>query len=734
MARRITSPRIVGRALELGQLLDALDRVAVGQPGAAVISGEAGVGKTRLLDEFLARARDAGSIVARGGCIHLAAGGLPYHPLSQALRDLEPQLDRELITWLDEPAQDELRQLLPGLHGPAPKPDANSVSRLFEAFVGLVERVGEPRVLIIAIEDLQWADRSTLDLLGFVVRAAQRGRLLVVVTVRTEDAPLRTDLINYLTELRRTRRVDHLELQRFTHDETGALIEAIQDRPPPAALVDEIYARSDGNPFFIEELLAGPAEARRLSPSLRDIALAQVAALSEPAQQLLKVAAVAGRSVDHDLLVRVSGLDEGRPGGLLEVLRNHVLTLEPETDRYRFRHALVREAVYEDVLPGERRRLHLAYALEFAKTLEGHTPDPTAAAELAYHWDRAGDADRAFAAFREAARAAEDSYAHHEALRHYLRALEIADASDNSTIVTPALLREMAEVARLAGEAECAATLVQRALEAMGPDADPLARGLALGQVAHRQWEAAQTAQALETIEKAVNLVADLPPSQGKAQVFADHGRLLMLSMRIKEAAARSREAVALALAVGARTEAADALITLGTSLAAIEDYEEGLELVRQGASIAEELGDVFLMIRATVNSTYSMFLAGRSEEAVGVCRATLEKAHQMGVGRSIGALLVVNLMDCLTILGRFDEAEELARDSADRTLSLLYGAYVSTSLVSLAAERRDADLATRALADLPGLGPSVGPTLGVPSEYVEVQAAVAQGRWGDVR
>jgi predicted ATPase/DNA-binding CsgD family transcriptional regulator len=734
MSRRITSPVIVGRALELGQLLEALDRVAAGQPGVVVISGEAGVGKTRLLAEFLRLARDAGSIVARGACIPLVAGGLPYHPLSQALRDLEPQLDRKLIAWLDEPAQDELRQLLPGARGSAPKPDANSVSRLFEAFVGLIERVGEAGVLVIAVEDLQWADRSTLDLLSFVVRAAERGRLLIVVTVRTEDAPLRTDLINYLTELRRTRRVDHLELRRFTRDQTGALIEAIQGKPPPVELVDEVYARSDGNPFFIEELLAGPPEARRLSPSLRDIALAQVVALSEPSQQLLRVAAVAGRSVDHDLLVRVGNLDEARPGALLETLRHHVLTLEPETDRYRFRHALVREAVYESVLPGERRRLHQAYALELARTIEARTPDPTGAAELAYHWDRAGDTDRAFGAFLEAAQAAEDSYAHHEALRHYLRALEIADARGDSTMVTLALLREMAEVARLAGDAECAALLAKRALEAMGPNADPLDRALALGQVAHRQWEAAQTAQALETIERAVDLVADLPPSQGKAQVFADHGRLLMLSMRIKEAAARSREAVALAQTVGARTEAADALITLGTSLAAVEDYEEGLEMVRRGAEIAEELGDVYLMIRATINSTYSMFLAGRSEEAVGVCKATLEKARQMGVGRSIGALLVVNLMDCLTILGRFDEAEELARDSADRTLSLLYGVYISTSLVSLAAERRDADLAARALAELPGLGPSVGPTLGVPSEYVEVQAAVAQGRWRDVR
>jgi DNA-binding CsgD family transcriptional regulator len=734
MARRITSPTIVGRDVELGQLLEALDRVTVGQPGVVVISGEAGVGKTRLLAEFVGRARSAGSIVTGGACVQLAAGGLPYHPLSQALRGLEPQLDRELTAWLDEPARRELRHLFPGRQEMAPKPDANSVSRLFDAFVGLVERVGSDRVLTVAIEDLQWADRSTLDLLSFVVRAAERGRLLVVVTVRSDDVPLRTDLVEYLAELGRARRIDQLELRRFGREETAALMEAIQGACP-SSLVDEIYAWSDGNPFFVEELLAGPPQARRLSPSLRSVALAQVAALSEAAQQIVRVASIAGRSVDQDHLVGLAGLDETGSVGLREALRHHVLTLEPETDRYWFRHALVREAVYDDVLPGERKRLHRAYAQTLSATIEGRSPDlAAAAAELAYHWDRAGDAERAFAAYLEAARTAQGSYAHHEALRHYQRALEIADSGGSPESVAPALLQEMADAARLAGDADRAAGLVQRALGVMGPEADPLDLGLALGQLAQRQWELAETAQALETIERAVGVVADLPPSQGKAQVFADHGRLLLLSMRLAEAATRSREALALASTAGARIEATDALITLGASVAAIEDYEEGLSLLRQGIEIADELDDVDLTTRAYMNTTYTLDMAGRSEEAVAIGRRGLDKARQMGVGRTLGSLIMVNLMDSLTQLGRFDEAEQLGREARDRSLSPLIAIYLATSLMRLAAERRDADGAANALGGLPQLGPSTGPILGAPSEYVEVQAAMAQGRWGVVR
>jgi DNA-binding CsgD family transcriptional regulator/tetratricopeptide (TPR) repeat protein len=733
MARRITSPIIVGRALELNQLLEALGRVTVSQPGVVVISGEAGVGKTRVMAEFLECARGSGSIVIGGACVQLAVGGMPYHPLSQALRGLESQFDPELTAWLDEPARRELRHLFPGRQGPAPKVDANSISRLFEAFVDFVERVGAERVLTIAIEDLQWADRSTLDLLSFLVRAVDRGRLLVVATLRTEDSPLRTDLVEFLTELRRARKIEEVELHRLGRDETARLIEAIQGGSS-AALVDEIYARSDGNPFFVEELLAGPPEARRLSPSLREVALGQVAALSESAQHVVRVACIAGRSVDHDLLVKVAGLGPTESAGIHETLRHHVLMLEPDTDRFRFRHAIVREAVYDEVLPGERRRLHRIYAQILAAAMAGGPPDAASAAELAYHWDRAGVAELAFAAYLQAARVAEESYAHHEALRHYMRAIDLADSHGATGLATPELLREAADAARLAGDVECAVDLVRRALDSMGPDADPLDLGLALGQLAQRLWEFAEPARGLETIERAVHVVADLPPSQGKAQVFADHARLLLLSMRLEKAATRSREALALAEAVGAKTEAADALITLGSSLAAIDDYEAGLALLRQGSEMADALNDPFLITRAAMNLTYALAAGGRDEELVAVGRVALARARQIGVGRSLGCMILVNVMDGLIDLGRFEEAEHLAGEALERMLNPLNVNDLGSGLLRLAAEWRDLDMAVQALALLPPLGPSAEPTLGMPTEYVEMYAAMIQGHWSVAR
>jgi DNA-binding NarL/FixJ family response regulator len=733
MARRITSPVIVGRTLELDQLSEALDGVAIGQPGVVVLTGEAGVGKTRLLTEFLVRARSAGSIVTGGACVPLAAGGLPYHPLSQALRGLEPQLDPDSRAWLDEPTRRELRALFPGRHEAAPRPDANSVTRLFDALADFIERVAKDRLLTISIEDLQWADRSTLLLLSFLVRARAKCRLLVAVTVRTDGAPLRMDLIEFLTEIRRARRMDHLELQRLSRTETAELVAAIADRPLPA-LVDTIYARSDGNPFFVEELLAGRSDAR-LSQSLRDVAMAQVAALSDPAQQIVRVASVAGRSVDHDLLLRVASSEEMGPGGLREALRHHVLTLEPDTDRYGFRHALVREAVYDDLLPAERKRLHRAYARALSIRAGGASPYPTAAAsaELAYHWDRAGDGESAFVGYVEAARAAEASYAHHEALRHYLRALELGDAP-GGVQPTPSLLQEASDTARLAGDPECAVDLVRRALEEMGPDAEPLARGLALGQLAHGLWETTRSDEALQAIESAVVVVTDLPPSQGKARVFADHGRLLMLSEMPKESIVRNRQALVLARQANATAEAADASISLGVSLAESEDYEEGLAILRQGAEMAEELGDVYLTSRAVMNLAAVLGEAGLYREALAICTSGLEKARQMGASRYLRWMVTVNMVESLSHLGRFDEAVQLARDTKEQSMIPLIDTYLSASLVAIATERGDASLAAEALADLPPLEPAATPALGSPAEYLEVQVATLQGRWDAVR
>ncbi len=726
---------MVGRATELGRILESLGRVEAGQPRVQVISGEAGVGKSRLLAEFVEAARAAGSLVVGGACIPLVAAGLPYHPLLQALRRLATELDPELVEWLNEPAQGELRQLFPGAQPGAPRPDENSVSRLFEAFAELVERVSSDRLLVLTIEDVHWSDRSTLDLLSFLARVSTGGRLLLVVTVRTEGAPLRGEVIECLTELRRARYTDHLELRRLSRDQTAELIAAIRGSDVPAALVDEIYARSEGNPFFVEELLAGAPE-MGLSPSLRDLALAQVAALSERAQQLLRAAAAAGRSVEHDLLVRVAGLDEARPDVLREILRHHVLTLEQETDRYRFRHALVREAVYDEVLPGERQRLHLAYARALSETVDGQALDPAAAAEVAYHWDRAGARESAYVAYLRAARAAKSSYAHHEALGHYQRALELADTEglQSAEPVAPSLLREIADTAYLAGEPALATGFMRRALDAMGPDSDPLALGQVLGHLARCQSDEGRSVEGLETMEAAVRMVADQPPSQGKAQVLADYGRLLFESMRLEDAVPLNRVALELARTVGASTIEAEALITLGASVAEVEDYEEGLSLLRESLRIARDLGDVRLMIRATKNLTVYLDMGGRNEEAVALERAAVEQARQMGVGHSLGCSVMVNLVHSLIDLGRFDEAEEVARDAMDHALDSLIGTYLTTALIHLAAERRDADLAARVLAqhpELARLGDSMG---GGASEGIALEAAIAQARWAVVR
>jgi hypothetical protein len=277
------------------------------------------------------------------------------------------------------------------------------------------------------IEDLHWADRSTLDLLAFLVRNLRRERMLVVVTYRN-DEPGRQRLGPYLAELDRADRVMRIELARLDQAETVAQLVGILGATPAADLADAVFTRSEGNPFFTEELLgsvrAGSAE---LPATLRDLLRGRVQALPDPARQLLAVVAVAGRRVPHRLLAEVAGRDDDTLVAMLRIaVADQLLVIQPGEDGYQFRHALLREVVAADLLPGERIRLHGEYAKALAgrPELAGAVP-AVAAAELAAHWDGAGEPIRALPAWIAAGRAAAHARAFAEADRHYRRALEL---------------------------------------------------------------------------------------------------------------------------------------------------------------------------------------------------------------------------------------------------------------------------------------------------------------------
>jgi predicted ATPase len=301
MSFQVTAGRFVGRTQELARLRELLARAATGQPQVAVIGGEAGIGKTRLTDQLAAIAIQQGAWVLRGGCVPLGEEGLPFAPVVEALRGLASDLDPAELAAVAGPARAELGRLLPDLAWGGEAATGTAVvgagqGRLFELLLGVIERLAARAPLLWVLEDLHWADRSTRDLVAFLASSLRSGRVLVVLTFRSDELDRRHPLHGLLGELIRNRRVVRLELRRFTRAELAEQLAGLLGADPPARLVDDIYARSEGNPFFAEELLlvgggAGPAT---LPPSLQEVLLTRVVRLGHRTQQLLRVAAAAG--------------------------------------------------------------------------------------------------------------------------------------------------------------------------------------------------------------------------------------------------------------------------------------------------------------------------------------------------------------------------------------------------------------------------------------------------------
>ena len=247
-----------------------------------------------------------------GGCVPVGDGALPYAPIVEALRALARRSWRGAVRELVGPSWPELARLLPALGEPDHTGPSGQTAqaRLFELLLGLLGRLSEQTPLVLVVEDLHWADQSTRDLLAFLVRNLRRERVLLVVTYRN-DEPGQQRLGPYLAELDRGGRVERLELARLDQVQTDAQLVGILGVAPTAELVEAVFARSEGNPFFTEELLAVVrAGSSELPATLRDLLRGRVQALPEPAQQVSQVAAVAGRRVPHRLLAAVAGLDD----------------------------------------------------------------------------------------------------------------------------------------------------------------------------------------------------------------------------------------------------------------------------------------------------------------------------------------------------------------------------------------------------------------------------------------
>jgi DNA-binding CsgD family transcriptional regulator len=674
MPQHVSIGRFIGRAEELARLRDLLTRAAAGEPLVALIGGEAGVGKTRLVEQLAANAAEEGVRVLRGGCVPLGEDGLPLAPVIQALRGLAGDLDPAELDAVTGPARVDLARLVPDLApgaGTAPEGDggrAASQVRLFALLLGVVERLAARTPLLWVIEDLHWADRSTRDLLAFLVASLGSGRVLLVGTFRSDELHRLHPLRGLLSELARNRRVQRVELARFTRAELTEQLRDLLGTDPPAGLVDDVLARSDGNPFFTEELvLAGDgAGTATLPPSLQEVLLARVVRLGGAAQQVLGAAAAAGPGVTGPVLAAVTGMDEpALLDGLREAVDRQVLRRpEPGGDGYAFRHALLAEAVYGELLPGERVRLHRALAGVLEAGLEAEDAPATRAARVAHHWSAAGDQPRALAASIEAADAAEHVYAFAEAQLQLERVLElwdrVPDAEQRAGADRASLLARCAEVAYAASDPNRAAQLVRGALALVDQAREPRRAGLLREQLA-RYLRMFGAPGALGEQQEAVRLVpAD--PSPERARVLGSLAQLLVLVARFEEASGPAEEAVAIAGQAGAKAEEANARTALASALIHLGDADAGLAEMQRAVRLAREAGDVVDLLRALVNYSDGLLVSGRMEEAARVALDGIREAGRLGMARSYGVPdLASNATEALTALGRWDQAEQVS-------------------------------------------------------------------------
>ncbi len=672
MAGRVSSPVLIGRSNELDHLRAALQLAQGGRSSATLIAGEAGVGKTRLVAEFAELAQSDGAVVLLGGCIDLGEGALPYAPVVEALRGLVRRSDVADLEGILGQGRPELARLMPDL-GPVAAESGSSLSfgsaqgRLFEMVLGVLERLAAGTPVVFIVEDLHWSDQSTRDLLGFLVRNLRDAPVMLVFTYRSDELHRRHPLLPFLAELERIGRVERVELQPFDRGESADQLRAIAGRDLDAALIDSIHTRSGGNAFFAEELLvaAGDDGGTDLPPTLRDVLLAHVAVLAEPTQEFLRVASAAGQRVDPALLAAAAAIDETTMyEALRESVGRQVLVPDPTAgiERYAFRHALLQEAVYDDLLPGERTRLHAA----FARTLEASSAaDASRVAEIAYHWYAAHDLPRALESAVAAGSAAEARYAFPEALAQYERVIDlwdhVPDAETRAGRDRIDILAALAGVARF-HESARAVSHIQAAIHLVDEALDPVRSGLLNERLGRYAWIAGQGELAKEAYRTAIRLIPPEPPSEARARVVAGLAQILMLAGCFEDSKALAEEALGLARAVGTRDIEGHALNTRGVDRVVAGDVDAALEDLGASLTIAEEVGIVDDIGRAYANWAWVLEIAGRLEEAVDKSDDGIAVSERLGSMRFFGTHMLSGAGDYLYRLGRWDESERAAR------------------------------------------------------------------------
>jgi len=700
----------VGRTPDLARLAEAWERALSGRHHLILVEGEAGIGKTRLAIEFARALHEEGATVLLGRCSE--ENLIAYQPFVEALQhyvticppfELLVQLGRrgaELTRLLPE-----LLERVPGLPAPLGGDPEGQRYRLFEAVASLLAAASRSAPVLLVLEDLHWADKPTLLLLKHVMESQEEAPLLILGTYRKTELGQAHPLADALGDLRRTQAVDRLSLHGLDQAATGALVQAFAGHDFPAAFARAVCAQTEGNPLFIVEALRHLTEtgvivrragrwASHLRPEqvgipegVKEVIGRRLSRLSEACHQLLRIAAVAGREFDLDILARVSGLsDEPLVNALEEAVRVAVLVEVPQTiGRYSFAHILIRETLYAELTATRRVRLHgrLAEALESARpgTLEEDLP------LLAYHFLEAapgGDVDKAIGYATRAGERATRLLAYEEAAYHYERALRTLDLKPTADARARAeLLLARADSLWSTGDTNSARETFFAAAElARGMRApDVLARAaLGAGGRASGFQIGVVDQPLIELLEEGLAALEgdDTPLS---ARLMARLAEALAFSEARERGGALARQAIEIARRNHDPAALAHVLRHARWALWAPDNVEERLATSSEMVRLAEAVGDAETALTGRALRFVDLMEVGEIAEADGELATLARTAEEL---RQPVYVYLTHLRRTMRLLleGRFVEAEAqalqtpaLAREAQIETADHAFGA-----------------------------------------------------------
>lgn len=684
----LPSGTLVARGEELRRILTAVDAVEAEEGQLVMLAGEPGAGKTRLAQEATLHARNRSFLIAAGSCYE-ARQAVPFSPFLDALAALyaaAPVAVRSAVPqrW------PYLGRLLPETPVPAVVTGTSTQEeqdRLFRAVTSFVQACADEVPVALLLDDLHWADESSLQLLQHLARHTRTHRLLLLGTYRDVEVGAHHPLERALRDLRRDGLMGRVALRRLDRENTAELlaatlgVETISDE-----LSHLVYDHTEGNPFFTQEVVRalvergdiyrenGHWERRTITQidvpeSVRSVIRERLSRLDMEGQEVLHEASVLGQTFGFVELRGMAGRSERSIEEALEGAIAAGLIREAGKDTYAFSHALTQQALYAELSGRRKRRLHLAAgeAIEQTSTGRGGAESPRAA-ELARHFLEADDVERALQYSLLAGDQAEAIFAHAEAERHYRTTVQLAREIRNVSPEAEAL-EKLGGMFTIIGRFDEALELLEQALPLLQAEGGTDAAARVLAHIGRVHWKRGTPQEGIARLEPMLERFAGDEPVPGHAALYAVLGHLYFGSGRYREQLDASERASQLARALGNDHILAEAELRRGSALTMLGRPTDGIQVLEEITPVMEKIGDLVNLTIAFVNLASAHWDGGELD----LCRGYLERAAQLT--RQTGdlaetAFVVAQVADTMFTQGEWEQAEARIKEAIAITRS----------------------------------------------------------------